>query len=81
MTPGKAVDLKELPFQTVTLSHQTYKLFGLVTNRSLNGQELIHWHYQCCGASEKVHHIEKSELAGGQFLSQKFGANVLTVGS
>jgi Transposase DDE domain group 1 len=75
MTPRKAVDLKELPFQTMTLSDQTYKLFALVTNRSLNGQELIHWHYKRCGASEKVHHVEKEELAGGQFPSQKFGAN------
>lgn len=33
------------------------------------------WHRKRCGDSEKVHSVEKSELAGGQFPSQKFGAN------
>jgi hypothetical protein len=39
------------------------------------GNALIQWHRQRCGDSEKVHHVEKSELAGGQLPSQKFGEN------
>lgn len=66
---------QELPFQTLEMNRGQYKLFGLVTNRTLEGNALIHWHRQRCGDSEKVHHVEKSELAGGQFPSQKFGAN------
>lgn len=66
---------QELPFQTIHLSKRCYKLFGVVTNRRMDGEALIHWHRERCGASEKVHHIEKNELAGGQFPSQKFGAN------
>lgn len=65
----------ELPFQTLEMNQSPYKLFGLVTNRTLEGNALIHWHRERCGDSEKVHHTEKSELAGGQFPSQQFGAN------
>lgn len=65
----------ELPFQTIAINKNQYKLFGIVTNRKIPGNELINWHRERCGASEKVHSVEKSELAGGQFPSQYFGAN------
>ncbi len=65
----------ELPFSTIELDHAKYKLRGIVTNRSLPGNELINWHRKRCGDSEKVHSVEKSDLAGGQFPSNKFGAN------
>jgi hypothetical protein len=65
----------ELPFQTIALNKNEYKLFGIVTNRTIEGNELINWHRERCGASEKVHSVEKSELAGGQFPSKYFGAN------
>jgi hypothetical protein len=66
---------KELPFQTLKINNADYKLFGMVTNRSNSGNELINWHRERCGDSEKVHSIEKTDLAGGQFPSNKFGAN------
>jgi len=66
---------KELPFQTIELANTRYKLTGVVTNRDLPGEALIHWHRKRCGDSEHVHHVEKTELAGGQFPSDKFGAN------
>jgi len=65
----------ELPFQTIQLNQAQYKLFGIVTNRTIPGNELINWHRKRCGYSEKVHSIEKGDLAGGQFPSNKFGAN------
>jgi hypothetical protein len=74
--PGMELPVQlELPFQTMTVDQQTYKLFGVVTNRKIPGSDLINWHRKRCGQSEKVHSVEKSELAGGQFPSQKFGAN------
>jgi hypothetical protein len=73
--PGIESTQLELPFQTVEINRSPYKLFGIVTNRTLEGNALIHWHRERCGDSEKVHHTEKSELAGGQFPSQLFGAN------
>ncbi len=66
---------QELPFQTVTMSKGDYKLFGIITNRTIEGNELINWHRERCGDSEKVHCIEKADLAGGQLPSDKFGAN------
>lgn len=65
----------ELPFQTLKIRQAEYKLFGVVTNRTIDGNELINWYRKRCGDSEKVHSIEKSDLAGGQFPSDKFGAN------
>ena len=73
--PGFEPVQQELPFQTLVMRHGDYKLFGLVTNRTLPGNELINWLRKRCGASEKVHCIQKSDLAGGQFPSNKFGAN------
>jgi hypothetical protein len=65
----------DYPFPTVEMNKGKYKLFSIVTNRKIGGNELINWHRERCGASEKVHAVQKSELAGGQFPSQLFGAN------
>lgn len=73
--PGIESPSCDLPFQTMTLTTGAFKVFGIVTNRDLGGQELIEWYRQRCGESEKVHSIEKSDLCGGQFPSNKFGAN------
>ena len=66
---------KDLPFQAMELGKSAYKIFGVVTNRTIDGNALINWHRKRCGDSERVHSTEKSELAGGQFPSSKFGAN------
>lgn len=71
----KSQSTDDLSFQTVLIEAERYKLFAIVTNRSLPGNELIQWHRGRCGDSEKVHSIEKNELAGGQFPSNLFGAN------
>ena len=73
--PGIELVQQELPFQTLTMSQGDYKLFGIVTNRTIDGNDLINWHRVRCGDSEKVHCIEKADLAGGQLPSDKFGAN------
>jgi hypothetical protein len=75
MFPGFEPIQQELPFQTMVMRKSEYKLFGLVTNRTLPGNELINWLRKRCGASEKVHCVQKADLAGGQFPSNKFGAN------
>jgi hypothetical protein len=75
LLPGFEVTQMELPFQTLKMQRIEYKLFGIVTNRTIDGNELINWHRKRCGDSEKVHSIEKADLAGGQFPSCKFGAN------
>lgn len=65
----------ELPFQTISSGECTYKLCAIVTNRNVDGNELIQWHRKRCGKSEHVHSIQKEGLAGGQLPSNLFGAN------
>ncbi len=68
--------LAQLPFPTMEFAKLgRYKVFGIVTNRDLPGEELIRWHRERCGDSEHVHSEMKTGLAGGRFPSGKFGAN------
>lgn len=64
-----------LPFPTIEMNRQRYRMFAVVANDNGDGAELIRWHDQRCGRSEEVHSILKSDLAGGMMPSGKFGAN------
>ena len=76
---GMERDQAELPFPTICYSQsgspRRFKLFGVVTNLDLPGDELIWWHRQRCGKSEEVHAVMKDDLAGGRLPSKLFGAN------
>lgn len=72
---NKNDDELELPFQTMKSDKVMYKLFSVVTNRDIDGSDLIQWHRKRCGKSEHVHSTQKEGLAGGQFPSNLFGAN------
>ncbi|MCK4691795.1 MAG: IS1380 family transposase [Desulfuromonadales bacterium] len=52
-----------------------YKVRGIVTNRTVDGNELIHWYRERCGKSEEVHAVMKDDLAGGKLPSGEFGEN------
>jgi hypothetical protein len=73
--PGVESKQRELPFPTMELRGQRYKLFSVVTNRTLPGDELIWWLRERCGKSEEAHAVMKSDLAGGTLPSGRFGAN------
>jgi len=66
---------RELPFPTLTLKRQTYKLFSLVTDLDWEGERIINWTYERCGKSEEAHSVMKSELAGGKLPSGDCGEN------
>jgi len=68
-------DQQTLPFPTMELGAGTYKLFGVVTNRDLPGEELIEWHRGRCGKSEEAHAIMKEDFSGGKLPSGDFGEN------
>ena len=73
--PGMEAQL-ELPFPAMELSGRGWhKVFGVVTNRTLAGDELIWWSRERCGKGEEVHGVLKSDLAGGRMPSRLFGAN------
>jgi hypothetical protein len=54
---------------------ERYKIRGIVTNRTCDGNELIQWYRQRCGKSEEVHAVMKEDLAGGKLPSGDFGEN------
>lgn len=58
-----------------TSNGERYKIRGIVTNRTIDGNELVQWYRQRCGKSEEVHAIMKEDLAGGKLPSGDFGAN------
>jgi hypothetical protein len=69
-------DEAKLPFPTQAFAGKgTCKLFGVVTNRKIAGDQVIWWLRERCGKSEEVHSVMKSDLAGGQMPSGLFGAN------
>ena len=58
----------ELPFAAMELSGRGWhKVFGVVTNRSIAGDELIWWSRHRCGKGEEVHGVVKNDLAGAGF--------------
>lgn len=71
--PG--VEPAKLPFPTYANGASRYKLHGIVTNRDIDGAKLVRWHHERCGDSEAAHSVMKSDLAGGQMPSARFGAN------
>jgi hypothetical protein len=71
--PG--IEQVQLSFPTMDFDKTRYKLFGVVTNRTVPGQELIDWHRERCGKSEEAHSIMKEDLAGGKLPSGSFGEN------
>ncbi len=57
-------DAEQLPFPTeVFESKGRSKLFGLVTNRALPGEEVIWWYRERCGKSEEAHAVMKHDAA------------------
>ena len=52
-----------------------YKVFKLVTDLDLSGDELIRWSSQRCGKGEDVYSMLKSELAGDALQSGQLGAD------
>lgn len=73
--PDLGVVQKSLPFPTMNFNQKKYKIFGLVTNRDLPGDEIIWWHRKRCGKSEEAHGVIKEDLAGGKLPSASFGEN------
>ncbi len=68
----------ELPFPTIEIRENRYKVFGVVTNikyTDMNGEDVIHWLHERCGKSEEVHAVMKEDLAGGKLPSADFGVN------
>ena len=69
-------DAEQLPFPTMSFGTAgRYKLFGLVTNRTLPGDDVIRWQRERCSKSEEARAVMKEDLADGRLPSGLFGAN------
>ncbi len=68
-------EAQPLPFPTLAMHRQRYKIYGMVTNLDWDGGELIAWQQQRCGKSEEMHAVMKEDLAGGTLPSGDFGEN------
>ena len=64
-----------LPFPVMEINTKHYKIFGIVTNRDLDGSELVNRLYERCGKSEEAHSVMKEDLAGRKLPSSDFGEN------
>lgn len=72
--PGMEED-KQYPFATMTKKDHKYKVFGVVTNKEQDGNDIINWLYARCGESEEVHRAMKDDFAGGTLPCGGFGQN------
>ena len=63
----------QLPFAAVQGAQGHYKVYGIVTNRDLPGEQVIWWYQQRCGKSAEAHGVLKEDLAGGTLPSGRFG--------
>jgi hypothetical protein len=61
--PGMESEQLSLPFQTITSGGITYKLFGVVTNLTWDGADLIRFHDGRCGKCEEAHKVLKEDFA------------------
>ena len=69
---------RELPFPTMEIQENRYKVFGVVNNieyTDMNGEDVILWLHERCGKSEEVHAVMKEDLAGERLPSADFGVN------
>ena len=78
--PGMNEDdgARVLPFPTISINSNSYKIFGIVTNitaEDMSGGDVINWLHKRCGKSESVHAVMKDDLAGGTLPSGSFGEN------
>lgn len=65
----------EPPFPAPTIEKKRCKIFGVVTNRDLDGGEPVDWLRKRCGTSEEARSLVKEDLAGGKLPSSGFGEN------
>ena len=76
--PGFGESDKELANEeTMEINGRAYHIHAIISNigEDWSNEQIVEWYSKRCGGGEAVHSILKSDLAGGQLPSSKFGAN------
>ena len=63
--------------ETLEIHGRAYHIHAIISNigEDWTDEQVVEWYSARCGGGEAVHSIIKSDLAGGQLPSGKFGAN------
>ena len=62
--------------ESMEMGGKAYHIFAIISNiQEWTPQEIVAWYNGRCGKGESIHSILKSDLAGGQLPSKRFGAN------
>ena len=77
MLPGLAVSQPgHAEEETLEMGGKAYKIFAIISNiPDWTSQAIVAWYNDRCGHGEAINSVLKSDLAGGQLPSNKFGAN------
>jgi len=76
--PGLGADDSKLADEeTVEMGGKSYHVHAIISNigEDWSLQAVVEWYNDRCGGGEAIHSILKSDLAGGNLPSNKFGAN------
>ncbi len=76
--PGFGESDKDLGYEeTMEMRGRAYHIHAIISNicEEWENEEIVEWYSKRCGGGEAIHSIIKSDLAGGQLPSGKFGAN------
>lgn len=76
--PGLGESDKELGNEeTMEIRGRTYHIHAIISNigEEWSNEQIVEWYSKRCGGGEAIHSILKSDLAGGQLPSNKFGVN------
>ena len=70
-------DSKLADEETLELGGQSYHVHAIISNieEDWSLQKVVEWYNDRCGGGESIHSILKSDLAGGQLPSNRFGVN------
>jgi len=76
--PGFGASEGELGYEeTMEIRGRAYHVHAIISNigEEWSSEQIVEWYSKRCGGGEAIHSILKSDLAGGQLPSSKFGAN------
>lgn len=76
--PGLGTRDEEVGYEeTMEIRRVAYHVYAIISNieEGWSNEQVVEWYNERCGGGEAIHSILKSDLAGGQFPSNRFGVN------